>query len=100
MREDIEYAIRHHLKIQFQMTDTPDDKFILFHPYAALLDLFDGLSFIGLVEKHHTNPTPNYIARPKLDGIKFVKILNEHFEPNHELWKGLKLDTIDILVKA
>ena len=100
MKEDIEHAIKNRLKIKFQMIDTPEGKYILFHPYAALLDLFDGLSFIGLVEHHHTNPIQNYIARPKFAGIKSVQVLDEHFEPNHDLWKNLKLDTIDLLSKA
>ena len=97
---EFEYAIKNRLKVEFQMTDTPEDKLILFHPYATLNDLFDGISIIGLVEKHHTDPKTNYIARPTVKGVKKVKILSDHFQPNHELWKGLQLGTIDLLLKA
>ena len=99
-QDEFEYAIKNRLKVEFQMMDTPEDEFILFHPYATLNDLFDGISIIGLVEKHHTNPTTNYIARPKVKGVKFVRIMQDHFQPNHDLWKSLQLDTIDILLKA
>lgn len=82
------------------MIDTPEDKFILFHPYASLLDAFDGLSVIGLVEKHHTSPDVNHIKRPKISGVKRVEILEEHFEPDHRKWKELNLYAIDVLLKA
>jgi hypothetical protein len=82
------------------MKDTPDDKFILFHPYASLLDAFDGLSFIGVMEQHHTSPETNVLRRPSMRGIKRIEVLNSQFEPNHELWKHINLHTIDILLKA
>lgn len=100
IQDAFEYAIVHHLKVNFQMKDTPDDKFILFHPYASLLDAFDGLSIIGLIERHHTAPEVNYVRRPRVSGVKNIVTLEEHFEPNHDLWKGLNLSTIDVLVKA
>lgn len=100
VQKQIEYAIHHNMKIRFQTEDTPEYKFILFHPYALLLDLFDGLSVIGLVEKHYIDLAHDYMARPALNSITFVEVLDVNFRPNHELWRTLGPESINVLLKA
>ena len=97
-RTKVENAIRHQLKIRFQVADTPEFEFTLFHPYISFLDAMDGPSVIGVVERHDNNPSVNYLTRQKLGTITFVEILPVNFEPDREIWDSLELDDLDIYV--
>jgi hypothetical protein len=75
-----EYAVRHGRKVHLQMMDTPDDQYILFRPYAILDDLINGREYLGMLERHYSDPNTEYLAWPILLGIKTVKVLEDKFE--------------------
>lgn len=99
MEEKIRTAITEKRKVNLQMQDTEEDKFILFHPYAIVSDLFnDELSILGLIEKHHTSDEINYYRRPTLKGIKTIELLDDRFEPLEnwgERYKNLGLEILE-----
>ncbi len=87
IEKKFDHAIRNSLKVRLQMVDTPDDKYILFWPYAVLNDLINGIEYIGLLEHHYSDPNTGYIAWPILLGIKNVLVLDEKFEqPPRDSW--------------
>jgi len=100
IRKTIEDAIRKRLKIRLQMEHTPQNQFILFHPYALLSNSFDDQFIIGLVERHHINGLTSNIAKQKLSLITFAEALDVNFEPKHELWSSLDIGRINIILKA
>ena len=89
--EQIEFAIDHCLKISFQLNDTSQFEFAIFHPYALLTDVFADASIIGLMERNHAGSSINQIARIKLSTITFIEILPADFNPNHVLWRTFEV---------
>ncbi len=87
IEKKFEYAVRNSLKVRLQMFDTPEDKYILFWPYAVLTDLINGVEYLGLLERHYSDPNTGYLAWPILLGIKSVEVLDEKFQqPDRDTW--------------
>src|SRR5690348_16565387 len=101
IEEKFEYAIKNSLKVRLQMVDTPADKFILFWPYAVLHDLINGVEYIGLLERHYSDPNSGYVACPILLGIKSVEVLDEKFDqPERNSWfKMINFQRMKLLVE-
>ena len=77
----IEFSVTNKRKINFQMVDTPIDKFILFHPHTLCIDQFkDRLECFGYVEKHYASSDTNYSRMPVLTGITNVIVLDDTFD--------------------
>lgn len=90
-KNEFERAIRSKRKVHLQMSDTPDDKSILFKPYAILTDKWkENYVCFGFIEKHYNTDKENYPAAPVISSIKrpikSIAILNETFTPKAN-WK-------------
>jgi hypothetical protein len=96
-----EYAVRNGLKVRLQMENTPDGQYILFWPYAALDDLINGIEYLGLLERHYSDPNTGYLAWPILRCVKHVEVLDETFEqPERNTWfKAINFQRMKLLAE-
>jgi hypothetical protein len=83
----MEHATRHSHKVRLRMVDTPDDQYILFWPYAVLDDLINGREYLGMLERHYSDPNTGYLAWPILSRIRAVEVLDDKFvQPERASW--------------
>jgi hypothetical protein len=99
--ERIEMAINLKVKIRFNMKDSPQGQYILFHPYAILRDVLTlKILICGLIEKHYTM-SENYdkIKFPNIEFINEIILTSEKFNPKNDWMREIEKPNIDCIYK-